>query len=194
MRLYLIAVTLILLNACNSNVPRKEVIQNDMDTVPEKSVFFPVTEYLKGQIYEIEQKGLTPKKYTTINGYTDSLMIKFDKLNELLAAFLHPEINSANLAPYFIETKFLDQSIDAYTFTYEAKSQLPDTLLLRHWDVYVEPETGKVKRIYIIKKEGNSKILQLTWQSNKWCKTTTIINNPDGTATIEKEEKISWDY
>ena len=194
MRLYLLSAALLFLNACNNSTPEKKVMQNNADTVIENPSFFPVTDYLKGQIYDIKQKGLTPIKYTTVNGHTDSVMIKFDQLNELLKAFLQPEIDSANLVPYFNETKFLDQSIDAFTFTYEAKSQLPDTLLLRHWDVYVEPETGKVKRIYIIKKEAANKTLQLTWQSDKWCKTTTIINNPDGTAAIEKEEKISWDY
>jgi len=111
-----------------------------------------------------------------------------------LKEFLQPEIDSANLVPFFTETKFLDQTINAFTFTYDPKIQLPDSVNLKHWDVYIDPETSKVKRVYIIKRSGENKILQLTWQSNEWCKTTTIITTPDGISKIEKEEKISWDY
>jgi hypothetical protein len=193
MRLYLFAALFIFLNACNNN-PEKKVAQNNTDTVQERLSFFPVTAYIKGQIYEIKQKGLSPKKYTTFNNHIDSALIKFNMLDEMLAAYLHPEIDSVNLVSFFTETKFLDQSIDAFTFTYDPKSKIPDSIPLMHWDVYIEAETGKVKRVYIVKKIEGNKTQQLTWQSNQWCKTTTIINNPDGTSAVEKEEKISWDY
>lgn len=193
MRLYLFAALFIFLNACNNNAEKK-VAQTNTDTVQERLSFFPVTAYINGQIYEIRQKGLTPKKYTTINNHTDSALIKFDKLDEMLAAYVHPEIDSVNLVSFFTETKFLDKSIDAFTFTYDPKPKIPDSIPLMHWDVYIEAETGKVKRVYLIKKIEGNKTQQLTWQSNQWCKTTTIINNPDGTSVIEKEEKISWDY
>jgi hypothetical protein len=194
MRLYLFAALLILLNSCNNNTPEKTIVQHNTDTVEERLSFFPVTAYIKGQIYEIKQKGLTPKKYTTITNHTDSVLIKLEKLDEMLAAYLHPEIDSVNLVAFFTETKFLDQSIDAFTFTYDPKSGIPDTIPLLHWDVYIEAETGKVKRVYMVKKIEGNKTQQLTWQSNQWCKTTTIINNSDGTSVVEKEEKISWDY
>ena len=193
MRLYLFATLFIFLNACNNN-SEKKVAQNNTDTVQERLSFFPVTAYIKGQIYEIKQKGLTPKKYTTIKNHTDSVMISLNMLDEMLAAYLQPEIDSVNLIPFFTETKFLDRSIDAFTFTYDPKPGIPDSIPLLHWDVYIEAETGKVKRVYIVKKIEGNKTQQLTWQSNQWCKTTTIINNADGTAAVEKEEKISWDY
>ena len=58
-----------------------------------------------------------------------------------------------------------------------------------------EPQatTSKVKRIYLIKKTSDNKTLQLTWQSNQWCKITTIVNDAAG-SKVEKEEKITWDY
>jgi hypothetical protein len=194
MRLYLFATLFILLNACNNNIPDKKVTQDNTDTVQERPSFIPVTAYIKGQIFEIKQKGLTPKKYTTINNHTDSVMIKLETLEEILAAYLHPEIDSVNLVAFFTETKFLDQSIEAFTFTYDPKPGIHDSTPLLHWDVYVEPETHKVKRVYMVKKIEGNKTQQLTWQSNQWCKTTTIINNADGTSAVEKEEKISWDY
>jgi hypothetical protein len=192
MRQYVIAAVIMLFSACNNSTPKKIIPAENK--VEEKTSFFPVTSYLKGQVHEIKEKGLTPIKYTTINNHTDSVAIKFEMLDELVKEFLQPEIDTTNLISFFAETKFLDQTIDAFTFTYDAKSPIPDSLNLRHWDVYIDPATSKVKRVYIIKKSGENKTMQLTWQSNLWCKTTTIINNPDGTSTIEKEEKISWAY
>jgi hypothetical protein len=190
---YFLIVAIILLNACNNN--KKKTATSTNTAAQEKSSFFPVTSYLKGQIHEIKEKGITPIKYTTINNHTDSVFVPFDQLDEVMKEFLQPEIDSVNLIPFFTESKFLDQSINAFTFTYEPKQQVPDSILLTHWDVYIEPEVSKVKRVYLVKKGGGNKTLQLTWQSNEWCKTTTITSNPsNGTSTIEKEEKILWVY
>lgn len=184
---------LITLAACNSN-NTSTVAQNDAGQVPAKPHFFRVTTYLKGQVYDIRQKGLTPIKYTTIKDHTDSVMIKFDELDGLVKDFLQPVIDSTNLISLYTETKFLDQSVNSFTFTYDPKEPAADSLELLHWDVYLDPENGKVKRVYIIKKGGPGKTLQLTWLHNQWFKTTTIITNPNGSTAVEKEEKIVWDY
>jgi len=177
--------------SCNNTNTAPEV-QNQ--PAAEKPNFFPVTSYLKGQVYDINQKGLTPVKYTTINNHTDSEMVKLDKLGGMLTAFLQPEIDSTNLVALYKESKFLDQTTNAFTFSYDPKTKLPDSVALLHWDVYVDPESGKVKRIYMVKKGAGNKTLQLTWQSNEWCKTVTIATDAGGNTAVEKEEKISWDY
>jgi hypothetical protein len=192
MKLYFLILSVALLNSCGNNP--SETKTTAVNTEVEKPSFFPVTAYLKGQIHEIKEKGLTPIKYTTINNRTDSVMVKLDSLNILCKEFLQPEIDSTNLINFFTEAKFLDQTVDAFTFTYDAKTNIPDSLPLLHWDVYVDPETSKVRRVYITKKSGSNKIMQLTWQSNQWFKIVTIVSAADGTSTIEKEEKISWDY
>jgi hypothetical protein len=191
MKLYFLILSAVLLCACGNNTPEATTA---VSKVEENPSFFPVTSYLKGQLYDIKAKGVTPIKYTTINNHTDSVMVKLDSLNTLCKEFLQPEIDSANLIIFFTEAKFLDQTVDAFTFTYDPKKNIPDSIKLIHWDVYVEPETGKVRRVYITKKGDSNKILQLTWQSNQWFKIVTIISNKDGTSTVEKEEKISWDY
>ncbi len=190
---YFFIAIILFLNACNSS-REKTTASTTTTTAREKPSFFPVTAYLKGQIREIKEKGLTPIKYITVNNHTDSVFVTFAQLDEVMKEFLHPEIDSANLVPFFTESKFLDQSINAFTFTYEPKLQIPGSILLTHWDVYIEPEISKVQRIYLVKKAGVNKTLQLTWQSNQWCKTTTIITNTDGTSAVEKEEKILWVY
>jgi hypothetical protein len=142
----------------------------------------------------MKQKGAAPLKYTTVKDKTDSVIIKLDEVDTYTAPFVQPEIDSANLINLYNESKFLDQTINAFTFTYEPINPANDTLILRHWDVYIDPETGKVKRIYMVKKTADNKTLQLTWLHNQWFKTVTIANNTDGSTLIEKEEKISWSY
>ena len=193
-----VAMVLVLLQSCNNSAknktpdPVKHVpLENQ---VAEKQRFFPVTTYIKGQLFEITQKGITPLKYSTINGHTDSVWLKTENFTQAFSEFLHPEIDSANLISLFTEKKFMDQTIDAFTFTYDPAGVLPDSMTLNHWDVYIDPASGKVRRIYMVKNIGENKTIQLTWQGDKWCKTIYIITNPDGTSTVEKEEKITWSF
>lgn len=185
------AIVVVLIYGCN-NTPGKEIVQNKV--AEEKPDFFPVTAYILGQVREIRENLKTPIKYITINNHTDSVFLKFEELNGHLTEFLTPQIDSANLAPFFTETKFLDQTIDAFTFTYEPKIKLPDSIMLRRWNVYIDPATGKVKRIFLLKKIDANKMLQLTWQSNEMCTATTINNISADSSVVEKEEKIIWEY
>jgi hypothetical protein len=189
---FFFAATVILLFACN-NTPQKSLPQESV-VVEEKPSFIPVTAYIKGQIRDITERGMTPMKFTTINNHTDSALVKFSELDSFLKNFLEPEVDSVNMVPFFTESKFLDQTINAFTFTYNPKVKLPDSLSLTHWDVYIDPETSKIKRVYMTKKSADNKTLQLTWEHNQSSKITTISNKPDGSSTIEKEEKIFWDH
>jgi hypothetical protein len=180
------------LSACNDTLTSHK--GNAEKAAPEKQSFFPVTSFLKGELYEIKNKGINPLKYTTVNNHTDSVWLKLEDLDGAVKEFLHPEIDSANLVSLFTEKSFFDQSINAVTFTYEPSGLLPDSMKLNHWDVYIEPESGKVKRVYIVKEIDKTRILQLTWQSREWCKITTIVTDKNGVSAVEKEEKITWDF
>ncbi len=187
-----------LLQSCNqgakNNASTEQAIAPQEKPAPEKQSFFPVTSYFKGQLYDILHKGINPLKYRTINDHTDSAWLKIESLTKEVDEFLHPEIDSVNLINLFTEKKFMDQSIDALTFTYDPIGELPDSMTLRHWDVYVDPKSGNVRRVYMVKQVSENKTMQLTWQGDKWCKTVIIVNNPDGSSVVEKEEKISWDF
>lgn len=191
MKLSFFAAPLFLLYSCTYSSKNKEA--EPLKMIEAKQSFFPVTNYIKGQLFDIRKYGITPLKYTTINNHTDSVWLKIEAFDLAVKEFLEPEIDSLNLTSFFTEKKFLDQTLDAITFSYDPSTQLPDSMKLNHWDVYVDPNSGNVKRIFMVKNFDN-KTLQLTWQSNKWCKINTIINKPDGTTELEKEEKITWSY
>lgn len=183
----------IILLSCN-NSSTTTVIPVNTDTAVKQN-FFPVTSFLKGEIYTIKTDGINPKKYTTINNHTDSAWLKIEDLDAAVGEFLHPEIDSASLITLFTEKNFLDQSINAFTFTYDATHPpLPDSMQLQHWDVYIDPNTNTVKRIYMVKQVNKNKTLQLTWVSKQWCKITSIVSDESGISKIEKEEKIFWDF
>lgn len=160
----------------------------------QKQLFFPVTSFFKGELYTLKKEGINPLKCTTVNGHTDSAWLKTEELDAAVNEFLHPEIDTANLTALFTEKSFLDQSINAVTFTYDATKLLPDTLQLKHWDVYIDPVSSNVKRIYMVKEISKTKTLQLTWVSKQWCKITSIVTDENGVSNIEKEEKIIWDF
>jgi len=157
--------------------------------------FFPVTEYILGQMSDIETLPVTPLKIISYKGKKDSIWMKKENIRAFAEPFLHPVIDSANFKKLFIEKSFLDQSINAFTFSYDPFDILPDTLPLRRWDVYIDAEKNTIKRIYIVKEINKNRVLQtlqLTWKSNHWCKITTITETPGGPPEI-KEELMKWD-
>jgi hypothetical protein len=156
--------------------------------------FFPVTTYLRGEIAQIKSIGITPIKKHIKNDVTiDSSWLKPEDYLKEFADFLTPEIDSTNLMPWYSQSKFLDQSVDAFTFTYEPVKALPDSMPLLHWDVYIDPKKQNVRRVFIRKKVSADEEKQLTWQSGKWCKIVTIKNTGTNVAIIN-EVKIEWSF
>ena len=198
-RLVLVSIIfLFLASACKQQ--RKSSIDTATSvTAPQLAIgdsnnnFFPVTTYLKGEIYGIKTGGITPIKKITTGNKTDSSWVHANEFDSVFAVFLNPLIDTANLKNIYTEKKFLDQTLDAYTFTYDIMDNKPDTFAFKHWDVYVDPESNKVKRIYMAKTVDAQTDLKLFWESGKWCKIITV-KTLNGNATVSKEEKISWSY
>lgn len=174
----------------NKNKTEIPAAQTTTDTVAN---FFPVTSYIKGQIIGIKEGGITPLRKITVNNHMDSSWVKPEQYDSVFAEFLSPVIDTANLKTTFIEKKFLDQTLNAFTFTYDNIPGKETDFPFRHWDVYVDPDKGEIKRVYLLKKKSSDTDLQLTWKSGKWCKIITLQTFGDKTK-ITKEEKISWSY
>ena len=157
---------------------------------------FPVTDFLLGQLLEIDSMETTPLKITIQNGKTDSVWIKREDIRSAAAPFLSPVIDSSHMSSFFSGKSFLDQTINAYTFTYEPKVKLPDSISLRHWDLYMSPQTNTITRVYLVKEAVDNNVkttTQLTWFSNKWFSIRTITQAP-GEQPVIKEEKMIWDF
>lgn len=156
--------------------------------------FFPVTAYLQGEVFNLKRSGINPIRYITQDNKTDSSWLKLEELDSVVHEFLTPVIDSVNMAGLFSEKSFFDQSINSVTLTYEPIATLPDSITLTHWDVYINPKTQKVKRVYMVKEIDKNKTLQLTWVNDQWFKLTSVVTDSKGNAKVEKEEKYFWDF
>lgn len=190
----IVLLILFLFPGCSDHKPQTNQ-QTNKDSVKQQT-FFPVTEYIRGQLKEIDSLPVTPLKIINDNGREDSIWMKKEDIRPFAEPFLHPEIDTSNFKDLFSEKSFLDQTIDAFTFSYDPADKLPDTLQLRRWDVYIDPKNNRIKRIYMIKEvntNGHLQTLQLTWKSNQWCKITTITELP-GIPSDVKEQIMKWDF
>jgi len=191
-----IAIFYLILLQLNCTPKKSEKINDIVNEASAKQTFFPVTDYIKGQLNEIDSLPITPLKIITYNGKQDSAWLKKEAIRIFAQPFLHPEIDTANFKKLFTQKSFLDQTIDAFTFSYDPADKLPDSLKLKRWDVYVDPKKNTIKRIYIVQQNianGNLQTIQLTWKSNQWCKITTITEGKSKQPDI-KEEMIKWSF
>ncbi len=180
---------------CSENNKQTSAAININET--KTDTFFPVTSFIRGQILILDSLPVTPLQVTIIKGKSDSVWLTKEALMPLLEPFLNPVINETNWSGYFKETRFNDQTINAITFTYDPEEIIPDSIALRHWDVYVDPETGNVTKVYIVKQQKDSNqtfTQQLTWQTNIMAKISTILNKPDGNMELLKEVIFIWNF
>lgn len=158
--------------------------------------FFPVTDYILGQIHELNNTPVTPLKITTYKGKTDSVWMKPEQITEFVQNFITPVIDSVKLHDLFKEKSFLDQTINAFTLTYDPVKQVADTFILRRWDVYIDAGANTVKRIYIEKnlsKKNVGYLQKLTWRTGQYCKIITM-NESDTSLQNIKEEQLIWNF
>ena len=158
--------------------------------------FFPVTEYFLGQLKIIDTLPVTPLEIIFHDDKSDSIWLKRKDIRDLAKPFLAQVIDSALLSKYFAGKSFLDQTVNAFTFSYDPKGQLPDSIKLKHWDVYVDPQKNNVRRVYIVQEDkvnGIPLTTQLTWESDKWFSVRTI-EQPPGKEPVVKEQILKWSF
>lgn len=159
----------------------------------EKPSFFPVTSYILGQMQEIREGGMNPLRIQQNEKGLDSVWLKMEELPDQMKSFLSPKIDTTNLVSIFKETKFMDNTLNAITLTYDAIKTLPDSLALRHWDVYIDPETNNIRKIYMVKQLPQQITEQLTWIAGKQCN-IKWISEKNGKPFIEKDVIIKWSF
>jgi hypothetical protein len=155
-----------------------------------------VTDIINSDINDVDTLPIAPLKTITQNGRIDSIWMKREDVRQFAYPFLNPVIDSTHMKNLFVEKSFMDQTINALTFSYEPARRLPDSLELRSWNVYVDPEKNTVTRIYLVKEhklpDGTIVIMHLTWNNGKSCE-VTYITEKDKTSSI-REEKVTWDF
>ncbi len=188
---------LLLFFACNEPKEKVETVPSPglaADTI--KRAFIPVTEFIRGQLKEISELQLTPLHVIARGDKKDSTWIKNTDIRNYAQPFLEPEIDSLHMGAFFNESSFLDQTLNAVTFTYSPKIALPDSIKLNRWDVFINPETNEIQRVYMVKslKQMDKHVTQqLTWKSGYYLKIIQITESPGKASTI-KEEQVIWNF
>jgi len=142
--------SLFFLCACHNKETKQDQSVNNIE---EAQSFFPVTEFLLGQLTEIDSLPVTPLKIIIDNDKRDSTWLKKSDIRTFAIPFLSPLIDSISLRDLFAEKSFMDQTINAVTLSYDPVKKLPDSMKLNHWDVYIDPQKGTVQRVYMVKEE-----------------------------------------
>lgn len=187
---------LIMFSACHNLDKAKQFPSIAADTAQDAQTIFPVTEFLLGQIKELDGMPITPLKITIHDNKRDSVWLQRKDIAGFAKPFLTPIIDSATMTKYFSEKSFMDQTINAVTLTYDPKVVLPDSMKLNHWDVYITPQKNTVQRIYLVKEteeNGQTVTTQLTWEAGKWCSVRTITQETKMPPDV-KEEILKWDF
>lgn len=184
---------LLIFSACHQAPATTSTPTTTTDTDTKKS-YFPVADFLAGEIATVDSTPYKMVMYRTINGKKDSALITVKEFNQLASAFLSPDLDSNRFAGRFRENSFLDQTTNLLMFTYTVN----DTLLgLRRVDVVADPgpPADKVRSIYMETRSGNydsTIIRKMYWRSGKNF-SIYEIDPPRQGQTRALETKVVWD-
>lgn len=170
-RLVPILCLLLLVAACNQksdqNVDTSNVWNDLPDTTTEAPSFFPVSNYILGQMNDMKSDGISLKKITSKTTSSDTSSASLQELMDSLKMLIQHPIDSTKLGAFFKERKFNDQSIGSITLSYERLPEASDSIPWKNWDVYLDPETGEVKRIFLVYQVDVGTKQQITWNPQR---------------------------
>ncbi|MFI5156328.1 MAG: hypothetical protein ACHQEM_09085 [Chitinophagales bacterium] len=160
----------------------------------EKKDYFPVLDFLKGEIAYVDSFPLRIIKYTISGSHKDSSIIQSTAFDDLAKKFLSPELEKAAFEKEFKESSFLDQTSQSLSFTYSTQN---NGLQIQRVDVLASPSLGfdKVKSIYLEKlshSQDSTIIEKMYWRSRSNFQIIRILELPNHTST-SSQLKVVWD-
>lgn len=182
------------LTGCKSSNKEDQASKKASSNANEDTVFFPISNYIAGEIRDIWEKNAKITQYVKKGDKTDSSIIKNDTLllKNNFMAFLEPVIDSVYSTKFFKATEFMDETIGMVTLMFERKNiinHFPDWL---GWNVYIKPETGIVEKIYLHKQVDSSHTQQFIWTHDKGCQIRTFEINSSGAPELLEEQRVTW--
>ncbi len=138
--------------------------------------FYPVKSFVLSELNELDSLPVAVFKFTTTNGKTDTLIIEKSDFRKIAEHLTAPDITVTPFKEKYKESVFMDETVNSVTLSYTATDEDAE---IQKIDVFVHPETEKVKHIYLEKNRvsGDSSILnKLMWTTGKNMQVTSIIN------------------
>jgi hypothetical protein len=180
----LLICTIILMTACSENEPKK--------FEQEDKTFYPIASFIKSELDLVDSLPLAVFKYTIKDQQTDTQLIAKPDFRKIAESFISPDITAEPLKKKYTETVFMDATINTVTFSYATDDA---TAEIRKIDVFINPETDKVKNIYVekISRGGDSAVIQkMIWTAGKHFSVSTILSLKEQPG-LTVQEKYVWD-
>jgi hypothetical protein len=180
-------ILVLFLSACSSPGSEEET-NNDIN-----KTFFPIAGNINAELKELDSLPVAVIKYTTVGDHTDTSIADKSELRKMAALLTNPDISSPELKLFYKEAVFMDNTINMVTMSYTTKSEEP---LVRKIDVMIQPDTEKVKSIYVEKQEKNGDTSinrKMVWTPGKNLQVITLTNLPGQQETI-RTEKYSFEH
>jgi len=184
------------------NDTAKEPVSTKAGTTPaedtltgKKEGFFPVADYIGGQLKMIDSLQLPLSMAVTINNKTRYAVATDKQLKQWASNFQQPDINDPSLRSQYKETNIADESGPSVTLIYTA---INSTLPVQKINVFIKPDpvqNDKVTGVYIEKTFSLSDTMvnqKLFWKAGKSLQVTTEKKVKSGTLPVE-QVKITWD-
>jgi len=176
--------------------PSNKVASAEDASTADSTGYFPVTTFLQTQLNELDSLKGTILQIAGSGDKGDSTWITAKELRPLLLPFIEDTIDKYNLQQWFRENRFNDQSTESITLTYlPVINPLPPSIRLRRWDVYVQPDNGQLKMVYlnrIISRSSDTLSQQLIWKTGRWAKIITKGTGNSSQPAALQEIKWIW--
>ncbi len=154
--------------------------------------FYQVSEFVKGQVEDVEKTPYFIYKKMEKNGKVDSTVINNREFTSLAQQFIEPNINKKSLKQYYTETTFFDQTTNTYTLNYATRNK---ELEVQNIDVLLKDDATTLKRIFIRKflEYGNDStaIEQLSWHPDEQFQVSRMVQKPGQPESIT-QTTVVW--
>jgi hypothetical protein len=130
--------------------------------------FFPITPFIKEQIAFVDLRNFSIKKFSSLQGKTDSAIITKNEFISTANLFLLVATEFEKNKYRFKENVFRDLSTNSYTLNYTPTD--PSSAAIQNIDILLTEETNYPKRVFIKKllNKGDTSITeQFNWKTNK---------------------------
>jgi hypothetical protein len=176
------------LQACNNSTSRDKE-----QKLPE--AFFPVTDYIRSELKEIDSLNLPVTLYRKGAEGNDTTLLSTDECSRLAEGFLNPNLNDPDVAVHFTESSFADQSIPSVNFNYTTKEA---SMPLKRVDVVTQQSPSgadKVRSIYMEKQHMSGDTLveeKLFGNADRYYQIIRTRSVPNAKPELS-QWKVVWD-
>jgi hypothetical protein len=176
--------------AATTETPDSTATQDSAKPQP----FFPLADFIRGEISYVDSLPVGIKKFTTHGGKTDSTYIQLNEFHRLAGEFQSPELSNPAFERKFKETSFFDQSTNTATFLYTSTDTSTTVkradVVTAKGDIYDE-----VRSIYIEKNSTDGKYnvtKKMYWKPKRNFQIITLTAAGSGKPENELI-KVVWD-